>query len=240
MEEIAMSSRLLTCLLAVTALLSVGCDDDGTGLDADEAVVRIVNASPAVGEIDVLVSGSAQTNASDVTFLSSSAQCVRVDADDPALTFQQTGGTVTIPATSFAFDGGGRNTVVIAGTSGTNLRVVTLSDALTPDLGEDQARVRVVNARATQSMNVQVAPWDEPFPAPQQITASTTNAATAWIPVPAGEAVSIRPTWTVSGQTIESIINFVPLARQELIFVAVDPVANNELRWVIVEACSRP
>jgi hypothetical protein len=237
-----MSSRVLTCLLAATALLSVGCDDDSTGLSGDEAVVRVVNASPAVGELDVLVGGNVQANASDVVFLNASRECVRVDADNPQLTFQQTGGSVTIPATNFAFDAGGRNTVVVAGTSGTNLRVVTLSDPFTPELGPDSARVRVVNARATQTMNVQVFAWDEPLPTPQTINTST-NPATGWIAVEADEVVSIRPTWTVGGQTVESIINFVPLPGQELIFVAVDPVANNELRWVSLgssRACPRP
>jgi hypothetical protein len=235
-----MSSRLLTALFAATALFTVGCDDDTTGLAGDEALVRIVNASPGIGELDVLVGGDVQTNASDVAFLNASDQCVRVDADTPELTFQQTGGTLTIPATSFAFDDGGRNTVIIAGTSSTNLRVVTLSDAFTPDLGPNEARVRVVNARATQSMNVQVFEWDEPLPTPQTINTST-NPATGWIVVEAGESVSIRPTWTVGGQTVESIINFVPLPGQELYFVAVDPVANNELRWVsLFGACPRP
>jgi hypothetical protein len=234
-----MSSRLLTALFAATVLFAVGCDDDSTGLSGDEAVVRIVNASPVVGELDVLVGGDVQTDASDIPFLNPSEQCVRVDADDPELTFQQTGGTVQIPATNFAFDAGGRNTVVVAGTSGTNLRVVTLSDAFTPELGPNEARVRVVNARATQSMNVQVFEWDQSLPTPQSINTST-NPATGWVVVEAGEPVSIRPTWTAGGQTIESIINFVPIAGQELVFVAVDPVANNELRWVIAQACSRP
>src|SRR5688572_1632602 len=140
MEEVAMSSRLLTCLFAATALLSIGCDDS-TGPDDDEAAnVRIVNASPATGELDVLVNGNIQDNASDVGFLGASEQCVRVNADDPELTFQQTGGSVTIPATSFAFDDGGRNTVVVAGTSSANLRVITISDLLTPALDAGEAR----------------------------------------------------------------------------------------------------
>ena len=234
-----MSSRLLTCLLAATALFSVGCDDS-SGLDDDEAAnVRVVNASPVVGEIDVLVNDDEDTDASPVTFLGGSAQCVRVDADDPELSFQQTGGTVAIPAQSFSFDDGGRNTVVVAGTSAANLRVITLSDALTPDLEANEARLRVVNARATTSMNIQVFPWDE-SPGTAQTINTSTSPATGWFVVEAGEVVAIRPTWTVGGQEIESIINFVPLPGQELIFVAVDPVANNELRWAIVEACSRP
>lgn len=233
-----MSSRLLTCLFAATALFSIGCDDS-SGLDDDEAAnVRVVNASSATGQVDVLVNGEVQTDASDIDFLNGSEQCVRVDADDPQLTFQQTGGTVSIPAQTFAFDAGGRNTVIFAG-SGTNFRTISLSDLLTPDLEANQARIRVVNARATQSMNVQVFRWDQSLPAAQTINTST-NPATGWYTVDAGQLYAIRPFWTVGGQEIESIINFLPQAGQELIFVAVDPVANNELRWVIVEACSRP
>ena len=234
-----MSSRLLTCLFAATALFSVGCDDS-SGLDDDEAAnVRVVNASSATGTVDVLVNGNEQTNASNVPFLNGSAQCVRVDADNPELTFQQTGGTVSIPSQTFNFDAGGRNTVIFAGTNSTNFRTITLSDALTPDLEANQARIRVVNARATQSMNVQVFRWDQSLPTPQTINTST-NPATGWFVVDAGQLYAIRPFWTVGGQEIESIINFLPQAGQELIFVAVDPVANNELRWAIVQACSRP
>ena len=99
-----MPSRLLTCLFAATALFTAGCDDS-SGLDDDEAAnVRIVNASPAVGELDVLVNDDEDTDASSITYPSASSQCVRVDADDPNLTFEQTGGTVTIPAQSFSFD----------------------------------------------------------------------------------------------------------------------------------------
>jgi hypothetical protein len=236
-----MSSRLLSCLLAATALIAVGCDDS-TGLDDDEAAnVRIINASPVVGELDVVVNGNVQTNASDLTFPSASAQCVRVDADDPQLTFQQTGGTVTIPAPTFAFDAGGRNTVVVAGTTAGNLRVLTISDPLTPELDVGEARIRVVNGRATTAMNVTVTPWDQTPGTPTTIAASTdaSTAATAWVEVPAGEPVAIRLT-TTAGVLID-VLNIVPVSGQELIVVAIDPAAGQSgLRWVIAQGCSRP
>jgi hypothetical protein len=78
-----MSSRLLSCLFAATALLTVGCDDSN-GLDDDEAAnVRIINASPNTGTVDVLVNGTVQENSSGLVYRGASAQCVRVDATDP-------------------------------------------------------------------------------------------------------------------------------------------------------------
>jgi hypothetical protein len=239
MEEVAMSSRWLTCLFAATALFSVACDDS-TGLSASQAAnVRVVNASPAAGELDVLVNGNAQTNASDVTYLDASNQCVRVDADNPGLTFQQTAGTATLPTTAFAFDAGGRNTVVVAGTSSANLRVVTLSDALTPDLGADQARIRVVNARATTAMNVTVTPWNQTPGTPTTINTSTASA-TPWVVVPAGQMTSVRMT-TSAGAFIDAL-NLAALAGQELIVVAADPATGTTapLQWVVTTACGRP
>jgi hypothetical protein len=234
-----MSSRLLTCLFAATALLTVGCDDS-SGIDDDEAAnVRIVNASPVVGELDVLVNDDVDTDAGTVGFLNSSG-CVRVNADDPELSFQQTGGTVAIPAQTFAFDEGGRNTVVIAGTSG-NLRVVTLSDALTPDLDDDEARIRVVNGRATTNMAVTVTPWNQ-TPGSAQTINTGTSPATNWIVVPANQTVAIRLTTTGANPTFIDALNIVPTEGQELIVVAADPATGTTtpLQWVVTRACSRP
>ncbi len=235
-----MSSRLLTCLFAATALLTVGCDDS-SGLDDDEAAnVRIVNASPAVGELDVLVNDDVDTDASSITYPSASPQCVRVDADDSELSFQQTGGTVAIPTQTFAFDEGGRNTVVIAGTTAANLRVVTLSDALTPDLDDGEARIRVVNGRAATNMGVTITPWNETAGTPQVIN-TTTAPATSWVVVPAGQTVAIRATTTPGGAFIDAL-NILPQEGQELIVVAADPAAGttSPLQWVVTTACSRP
>jgi hypothetical protein len=242
MEELAMSSRLLTCLFAATAFVWVGCDDS-TGLDDDEAAnVRIINASPAVGELDVLVNGNVQTNASDIAFRAASAQCVRVDADNPGLTFQQTGGAVSIPATTFTFDNGGRNTVVVAGTTATNLRVVTFSEAPTTELEPNEARIRVVNGRATTAMNVTVTPWDETPGTPQTISASTNQgtAATAWVDVPAGEPVAVRLT-TTTGAFIDAL-NLFPNPGQEFIVVAAESAAGQTapVQWIVTQACARP
>lgn len=236
-----MSSRLLSCLFAASALLSVGCDDS-TGLsDSEAANVRVINASQAAGEVDVVVDGNVQTDASDLTFRDASRQCVRVDADTPELTFQQTGGTASIPAQTFVFDNGGRNTVVVAGTSAGNLRVLTISDALTPELDENEARIRVVNGRATTAMNVTVTPWDATPGTPQTITATNTaTAATGWVEVPAGEPVAVRLT-TTTGTQID-VLNVFPNPGQELIIVAAETGAGQTgpVQWIVTTACSRP
>jgi hypothetical protein len=236
-EEIAMSSRLLTCLFAASALFTVACDDS-SGLPSGQAAnVRVVNASSVAGDLDVLVNGTAQASASDIAFLNSSAQCVRVDADNPGLTFQQTAGTAVLPAPSFTFDNGGRNTVVVAG-SGTGLRYITLSDALTPELQPGRARVRVVNARAATNMGVTVTPWNQTAGTPQII--NTTDAqATGWVDVPAGQMVAVRMT-TTTGTAID-VLNIAPTEGQELIVVATDPATGTApLRWTVTSACSRP
>lgn len=232
-----MSSRLLRWVLAASALFTAACDDS-SGLPSGQAAnVRVVNASSVAGDLDVLVNGNAQTNASDIAFLNASDQCVRVDADNPGLTFQQTGGTAVLPASSFTFDNGGRNTLVVAG-SGTGLRYITLSDALTPELQPGRARIRVVNARASTSMGVTVTPWDQTAGTPQII--NTTDAqATGWVDVPAGQMTAVRTT-TTAGAFID-VLNIAPTERQELIVVATDPATGTSpLRWTVTLACSRP
>jgi hypothetical protein len=233
-----MSSRWLTCLFAATALFSIGCDDS-SGLDDDQAAnIRVVNASPATGEVDVLVNGTVRDNASNVTFLNGSAQCVRVDADDPQVTFQQTGGTVSIPAQTFTFDAGGRNTVVFAGTNSTNFRVINLSDPVTPDLDADEARIRVVNARAATSMGVTITPFSGTVGTPQTIN-TTTSPASAWVVVPASQPVAVRLTTT--GGAVIDVLNIVPTAGQELILTAADPATGTSaIQWTVTSACSRP
>ena len=122
-----MSSRLLTCLFAATVLFTVGCDDS-SGLDDDEAAnVRIVNASPAVGELDVLVNDEVDTDG-QVYLPGASSQCVRVDADDPTSPSSKRAGRCDSNA-DLRVRRRRRNTVSSPARRG-NLRVVTLSDAL--------------------------------------------------------------------------------------------------------------
>jgi hypothetical protein len=248
-----MSSRLLTCLFAATALLSVGCDDS-TGLDDDEAAtVRVVNASSVVGDLDVALNGNVQPGASDVAFLNAGGQCVRVDADDPQFELEQTGGTVTLPNTNFTFTEGGRNTVIVSGTSAANLRVTTIEDEITDDLAAGEARIRVVNARTvTTPIDVTITPWnatsgtfDEDVISAHATNATSTNVASGWVEVPANGTVQVRVTNAVATGTgtgsVVDIVNIIPRPGEELTIVAVDPAAGNTgLRWIVSPACGRP
>jgi hypothetical protein len=235
-----MSSRLLSCLFAATALLTVGCDDS-TGIDDDDAAnVRIVNASPIVGDLDVAVNGNTQADASEVAFLNAGQQCVRVNATDPQYEIEQpTAGVTAIPTQNFTFTEGGRNTVVVAGTAAGNLRVINLDDPVA-ELDAGEARVRVVNGFATQSIDVFVTPWNQTLGSATNITATNTAAAaTTWVDVPAGP-VAIRLE-NVGSNTARDILNIFLTAGQELTLVAVEPATTGgPIRWVSANACSEP
>jgi hypothetical protein len=236
-----MSLRLLTALVAATAL-SLACDDS-TGLsDRQAANVRIVNASPVVGTLGVAVNGSTQTNASNVGFLGAGSQCVRVNATNPQLALQQTGGTVTLPTnTAFTFDQGGRNTVVVSGTSATNLRVTTVSDPVTPALQAGRARLRVFNGttRAT-AMDVVVTPWTSTSGTVFTNLNTSDRPVSDWFDLPAGGTVQVRLNNTGTQTTVD-IINLVLTDGQELTLVAVDPATGSSgLRWIVSPACNAP
>jgi hypothetical protein len=235
-----MSSRLLTCLFAASALFAVACDDS-TGIDDDEAAnVRLVNASPIVGDLDVAVNENTQANASNVAFLNASQECVRVDATDPQYTIEQpTAGVTAIPPQTFTFTQGGRNTVVVAGTGAGNLRVLNLDDPVDA-LDPGEARIRVVNGFATQSIDVFITPWSETMGNATTLTAtSTATAATDWEVVPAG-AVAIRLE-NVGSNTARDILNVFLTSGQELTLVAVEPATvGGPIRWVSANACAAP
>ena len=236
-----MSSRLLSCLFTATALLTVGCDDS-TGLDDDEAAnVRLVNASSIVGELDVAVNGNTQADASNVQFLNAGQQCARVDASSPQYTIQQGTGVTAIPATTFTFTEGGRNTVIVAGTAAGNLRVLTLDDPVTSPVQPGRARIRVVNGFATQSIDAFITPWSQTQGDATTLTATNTaTAATGWVDVAAGAPVAIRLE-NVGSNTARDILNVFPTSGQELTFVAVEPATTGgPIQWVSANACARP
>jgi hypothetical protein len=237
-----MSSRLLSCVVAATALFTAGCDDSG-GLSSGEAAnVRIVNASPAVGTISASVNGSAQAGASNVGFPGAAADCIRLDASNPQLTLQQSGQTVALPSTAFTFDQGGRNTVVVSGTNATNLRVTTVSDPLTPEMQPGMARIRIFNGTTrTTAMDAVVTPWSASTGTVYAGLNTTTNPVSTWFDVPANGTVQVRMNNTGT-QTAVDIINLLPLTEgQEVTLVAVDPASGSTgLRWIVSPTCSRP
>jgi hypothetical protein len=235
-----MSSRMLTCLFASTALFSIGCDDS-TGLSDNQAAnVRVIHASATATTqttpVDVAVNGQVAAGNSGIAF-SGVGECVRVDADSPDLTIRQAG-TQTVIATPTPFTAGGRNTVILSGPS-TALRVTTITDASTPALQSGRARIRVFNGTTRPAnIDVYVTPWNQPAAA---VTATNIGqaAATEWLEVPSGGMVSVRLTNTGT-QTNVDVINVGPLTSgQELTLVAVDPATGQtgSLRWVGTTPC---
>ncbi len=238
-----MSSRLLlTCVFAATALFSVA-SDDSTGIgDSEAANVRVFNASPAVGNLDVLVDGDVDTDASAIPFLNESGRCIRVRADDPDFELDQTGGTVGLPTTqTFAFTDGGRNTVIVSGTTAANLRVTTVDDPLQPALDDNEARIRVFNGRTvTTLIDAHIQPWNQTAATIEQDLNTTDNPVSDWVEVPAGGAVAVRITAANSATVIDAV-NIIPRDGEELTLVVVDPAAGaGGLRFGLTSSCPAP
>jgi hypothetical protein len=232
---------MLTCLFAATALFSVGCDDS-TGLsDSEAANVRVFNASPTVGNIDILIDDDVDTDASDVPFLNASP-CLRVDADESGLTLDQTGGSIGLPTTQdYTFTEGGRNTVIVSGTTAANLRITTIDDPLEPELDDDEARIRVFNGRTvTTLMDAHIQPWSQTSATIEQDLNTTDNPVSDWVEVPAGGPVEVRIT-NANSATVISSINIIPREGEELTLVVVDAAAGAPaVRFGLTSACSAP
>jgi Domain of unknown function (DUF4397) len=231
-----MSSRLLSCLFAASALLSVGCDDS-TGLsDSEAANVRVVHASTAAGvptgPIDVSVDGEVDPDNADIEFAAAS-ECIRVDADSPDLVVQLPTGTGISGPTSFP--AGGRSTLIVSGPVG-NLRVTAVEDPFVP-LQSGNARVRIFNGRTSGvAMDVTATPFNNPGAAQSDVGVAQAEAST-WLEVPAGAAaLSLRNTGT---QTEVAQLNVALVAGQEMTLIAVDPATTGgPLRWVVTSPCT--
>jgi Domain of unknown function (DUF4397) len=232
-----MSSRLLTCLLAATALVSISCDDS-TGLDDDQAAnVRVMHASIAgtsmASAVDVAVNGQVGAGNAGIGY-GSSSECVRVDADSPDLEVR-VAGTSTVVAAPASFTAGGRSTVILSG-SPTSIRVTTIDDAATAPLQPGRARVRVFNGttRAT-AMDITVTPFSGTGQTQTNIAQGT---ATTWYDIPAGAAaIRLRNTGTTSPDL--ALLNIGVTAGQEVTWIVVDPeTTTGPLRWVFTTPCA--
>jgi hypothetical protein len=231
-----MSSRMLSCLFAATALLSAGCDDS-TGLsDSEAANVRVVHASTAgavaTGPIDVSVNGEVDPDNVDIEF-GASSECIRVDADSPDLSIQLPSGTSVVGPASFP--AGGRSTVIVSGPVG-NLRVTPVEDAFVP-LQAGNARLRVFNGRTSGvAMDVTATPFNNPGAAQSDANVAQAEAS-GWLVVPAGAtALRLRNTGT---QTDVAQLNVALVAGQEMTLVTIDPeTTGGPLRWVLTSPCA--
>ncbi|MFN2567252.1 MAG: DUF4397 domain-containing protein [Gemmatimonadaceae bacterium] len=235
-----MSSRLLTCLFAATALLSVACDDS-TGLDDSEAAnVRVVHASVAgatpASAVDVAVNGQIATNNAGIGF-GATSECVRVDADSPDLEVR-VAGTTTMIAAPTAFTAGGRNTVILSG-SPASIRVTTLDDPATPALQSGRARVRVFNGTTrTTPLDVTVTPFSATTGVTQAGIAQ--GSATTWYDIPAGAAsIRLRNQGAASTAPDVAQLNIGLSGGQEVMWIVLDPeTSTGPLRWVFTTPCA--
>jgi len=239
MEEVAMSSRWLTCLFAATALLSVACDDS-TGLsDSEAANVRVVHASIAgattATPIDVAVNGQVAADNAGIAF-GGASQCLRVDAASPDLEVR-VAGTSTVVAAPTTLTAGGRNTVILSG-SPTSIRVTTIPDPLQPPLASGRARVRVFNGttRAT-AMDIAVTPFSGTGTTQSNIAQGTP---TDWFDIPAGgAAIRLRNAGVTTSDL--AILNIGATSGQEQTWIVVDPeTTGGALRWVFTTPCGAP
>jgi hypothetical protein len=230
-----MSSRMLSCLFAASALVSVGCEDS-TGLsDSEAANVRVVHASTAgataTGPIDVSVNGVVDPNNANIEYAHAS-QCIRVDADSPDLMIQLPSGTsVSGPAN---FTAGGRSTVIVSGPVG-NLRVTSVEDPFVP-LQAGNGRVRIFNGRTSGvAMDVTATPFNDPGAAQSDANIAQAEAS-GWLEIPAGAAaIRLRNTGT---QTDVALLNFAVAAGQEVTLITTDPeTTGGPLRWVVTTPC---
>lgn len=232
-----MSSRVLTCLFAATALFTVGCDDS-TGLsDSQAANIRVVHASTAgtsvATPVDVAVNGQVATNNADIRF-GGSSECTRVDADSPDLEIR-VAGTSTVVGAPTAFTAGGRNTVILSG-SPAAIRVTPIDDPVPAALQPGRARVRVFNGTTrTTPMDVTVTPFNATGTTQTGIAQAS---ATTWFDIPEGAAaIRLRDENTASPDL--AILNIGVAAGQEVTWIVVDrETTTGPLRWVFTTPCA--
>ena len=233
-----MSPRLLTCLFAATALVSVACDDS-TGLsDSEAANVRVVHASIAgtttASPIDVAVNGQVATNNAGIGY-GGASECVRVDADAPDVEIR-VAGTATVITAPTTFTAGGRNMVILSG-SPASIRATMIDDPVVPAMQPGRARVRVFNGRTSATpMDVTVTSFDGTTDVTQEDIAQAT--ATAWYDIPAGAAtIRLRNANTTSPDL--AILNIGAAAGQEQTWIVIDPqTTGGPLRWVFTTPCA--
>lgn len=232
----SMSSRLLSCLFAATALVAVACDDS-TGLDDDEAAnVRVVHASTVgttpTGAIDVALNGNVGAGNAAIDY-GEVSPCIRVNASNPELDVRLASNSQVIGSPA-SFTAGGRNTVILSGPP-TNVRVTTIEDPWTAPVQAGRSRVRVFNGTTrTTPLDVTITPFGGTATTDAGVAQAT---ASDWFDVPAGAAViTLR---NQGGTTNVATLNIGAGSGEEQTWIVVDPATTNEpLRWIWTEPCA--
>ena len=134
-----MKLKLLTLLLAATALTAACDDDDNTGPEA-EARVRVVHASPDAPNVDVLLDDAEVL--SDVPYLAAS-DYLAASAGDHNLKVNAAGTATTVIDADVTLADGTDYTVVASGLVAEITPIVLVDENSTPEAGN--ARVRAVH-----------------------------------------------------------------------------------------------
>jgi hypothetical protein len=188
-----MKLKLLTLLLAATALTAACDDDDNTGPEG-EARVRVVHASPDAPNVDVLLdddevlSDVAYLEASDYLEASAGGHNVKVNAAGTA--------TTVIDADVTLADGADY-TVIASGLAAEITPIVLLDDNSTPAAGN--ARVRAIHgAPGAPAVDVYVtAPGADIETALPVLTGVEFGDVADYLEVPAGDyQVRVTPAGT--------------------------------------------
>ena len=236
------SRRITTAILALaSAAFIAACsddDDDPIGVDNDNTTVRFINATTGGTNLDIAEDGTVGTGNSNLAYGSASS-CVRVNNANPQLAVRTANSTTSLAGFSPSFTAGKTYTVLVTGTTAAPV-FTTLDDAFTaPATG---AAVRIINA--TSSATTGTGNWDiyvNPgtnlgTPNAQAIGR---NSASAYLPVPAGQANTIRLTNAGSTTTLQNIsVQSLTAGTGQTIVVGDAASGSTALRTFPLAACT--
>jgi hypothetical protein len=188
-----MKFKLMTLLLAATALTAACDDDDNTGPEG-EARVRVVHASPDAPSVDVLLDDAEVL--SDVPYLAAS-DYLAASADDHNLKVNAAGTATTVIDADVTLADGTDYTVIASGLVAEITPIVLVDDNSTPAAGN--ARVRAIHgAPGAPAVDIYVtAPGADLEAAVPVLTGVAFGDVADYLEVPAGDyQVRVTPVGT--------------------------------------------
>jgi hypothetical protein len=188
-----MKFKLMTLLLAATALTAACDDDDNTGPEG-EARVRVVHASPDAPSVDVLLDDAEVL--SDVPYLAAS-DYLAASADDHNLKVNAAGTATTVIDADVTLADGTDYTVIASGLVAEITPIVLVDDNSTPAAGN--ARVRAIHgAPGAPAVDIYVtAPGADLVAAVPVLTGVAFGDVADYLEVPAGDyQVRVTPVGT--------------------------------------------
>jgi hypothetical protein len=188
-----MKFKLMTLLLAATALTAACDDDDNTGPEG-EARVRVVHASPDAPSVDVLLDDAEVL--SDVPYLAAS-DYLAASADDHNLKVNAAGTATTVIDADVTLADGTDYTVIASGLVAEITPIVLVDDNSTPAAGN--ARVRAIHgAPGAPAVDIYVtAPGADLEAAVPVLTGVAFGDVADYLEVPAGDyQVRVTPAGT--------------------------------------------